>query len=63
MSCCLRLCAVASRDRARPLVVLCWAFPVFGGFAKALLLVSSKTLTDAGRGGAGAASGAHGGSA
>jgi hypothetical protein len=60
--CCWQLCAVVARDRARLLGLLCFMLGCLRGAAKDLLKVSSKTLTEAGSGGAGAASGAQGGS-
>jgi hypothetical protein len=51
MSCCWQLLAVAVRDSARLLGLLCSGFAVCGGFAKDLLMVSSRTLTAAGAAG------------
>ena len=52
--CCGQLCAVAVGDSALLLGLLCMGFAVCGAVAKAFLGVSSKTLTEAGSGGAGA---------
>ena len=46
-------CAVVLRDSAAVLGLLCSGFAVYGGFAKLLLMVSSRTLTDAGQRGSG----------
>jgi hypothetical protein len=59
--CCWQLLAVAVRDSARLLGLLCFMWGCLRGGAKAFVAVSSRTLTEAGSGGAGAASGAHGG--